>query len=102
MGRSLGHVAREVEATAGELLRKDAEAGAIPEQDTHLIAASIPKDEQVATERIGPEALRDEHRKAIEALAEIGRLGRHIDMHRRRQGQHATSPSVPVTASTRS
>jgi hypothetical protein len=62
VGCSLGHGASEVEPTASEFLGVDTISSAVPEQNAHLVAAPIPEHEQVATERIGPEALGDKAR----------------------------------------
>lgn len=98
--RPLSDIAREMEAASGELLAEDDVARPVPEQDPDLIAAPIPKYEEVPTERVLPEPRGHCRRQAIEALAEIDRLRRNVHADRRRQGQHAAEPDA--TARTRS
>lgn len=52
------------------------------------------------TERVGSEALRDQGRQPIEALAQVRGLGGDVHAHRRRQRQHGVSSAA--SARTRS
>src|SRR5262249_23117799 len=92
--------ARQMKSAAGQLFPNQYIACPIPEQNADLVPAPIAKHEQMPAERVTPEPLRHQRRKPVEALSQVGRLGRHVHAHRRRQRQHACSPDA--IASTRS
>jgi hypothetical protein len=100
--RPRGDVVGEVKSASGELFSKDDVARPVPEQDPDLIAAPIPKHEEVPAERIVAEPRSHRRRQAIEALAEIDRLRRDVHADRRRQRQHAAEPEATTRTRSRS
>ena len=79
---------RELEAPLLEAFQIEDEAGAIPEQDLHLVARLADEDEEMPGEGILPERAFNEGAEPVDALTHVGELGREVDADAGRQTEH--------------
>src|ERR1700733_4494992 len=87
------------ETTLLELLREDAQAGAIPEQNLAELARLIHEKEQLAAERVAREAGLHEPEQAVVAFAQIDRRREREHADRaRRPDDHATPRRIAIAA----
>src|SRR5205823_773512 len=99
-GRADGGATRSRAARARALLQsfvQNPEARAIPRQDLETVPASIPKEKEMARERVERQLLANQRGESINRPPQIGGAGRQIDPHGGRERQHA----VRKTSSTR-
>jgi hypothetical protein len=68
---------------------EDPEGAAVPRQDLDPVAAPIPKEKQMARERVEREALAHERRKPIDRTPQVGRARLQVDPDGGRQRQYA-------------
>src|SRR5438067_5041627 len=78
---------RPGEGPALEPFIQDPKSRLVPRQDLEPIPAPIAKEKQMAREWIQGQSLAHHCRETINRRTEIGRAGRHVNPHRRRQRQ---------------
>ena len=92
--------ARQPESAAREPLVIDNETASVPEQDLDAVAAAPDEDEKVTDVRIERELAAHERGQAIVAAAQIGRLGRKVNLGPRCKRQRASRARTRATYAT--
>jgi hypothetical protein len=80
-----------------QTLGEKTQAGAVPGQNLHVVAALAAKHERRARIRVGAQRLRDIRGQPVEAAPHVHGFASQIDLHARRELKHQATPSAVRT-----